>query len=102
MIRPHDPAVISITSRARLAAAMRRVDRDFFKRVTEAVSGAGAIMIAGPASAKTEFAAHIAAHAPDLSARVSTVEAANHPSDGELMALACKFFQTNDRMKTPA
>ena len=57
-------------------------------------------MIVGPASAKTELAAHLAAYAPDLSSRVSIVEAVDHPSDGELVALARKFFRANDRMNT--
>lgn len=102
VIWPHDRAVHLHHKANTIGSGHAPVDRDFLKRVTEAVSGAGAMMIVGPASAKTELAAHIAVHAPDLSAKVSTVEAADHPSDGELMALARKFFQANDRMKTPA
>jgi stalled ribosome rescue protein Dom34 len=102
VIRPHDPTVHLHHKANTIGSGHAPVDKDFLRRVTESVSEAGAIMIVGPASAKTELAAHIAAHAPDLSARVSTVEAADHPSDGELMALARKFFRANDRMKTPA
>jgi hypothetical protein len=48
------------------------------------------------------LAAHLAAHAPDLSARVAAVEAADHPSEGELVALARRFFHASDRMHPPA
>ena len=40
------------------------VDATFLKHVAEALSGAGAILIAGPASAKTELAAYIEREQP--------------------------------------
>jgi stalled ribosome rescue protein Dom34 len=102
VIRPHDPTVHLHHKANAVGSGHAPVDKDFFRRVTESVSQAGAIMIVGPANAKAELAAFIAAHAPHLSARVSIVEAVDHPSDGELVALARKFFAANDRMKTPA
>lgn len=101
VIRPHDPSVHLHQKANTIGSGHAPVDKDFLNRVTEALAGAEAIMIVGPASAKTELAAHIAAHAPHLSARVSAVEAVDHPSDGELMALARKSFRASDRMKTP-
>jgi len=102
VIRPHDPTVHLHHKANTIGSGHAPVDKDFLKRITKSVSGAGAIMIVGPASAKTELAAYIAAHEPHLTARVSTVGAADHPSDGELVAMARKFFQANDRMKSPA
>lgn len=102
VIRPHDPAVHLHHKANTIGSGHAPVDKDFLRRVAESVSGAGAILIVGPANAKTELAAYVSAHAPDLSKRVSAVEAADHPSDGELVALARKFFLANDRMKTPA
>lgn len=101
VIKPHDPTVHLHHKANAVGSGHAPVDKDFLRRVTESVSEAGAIMIVGPASAKTELAAYIAAHAPRLSAQISTVEAADHPSDGELVAMARKFFRANDRMKTP-
>jgi hypothetical protein len=102
VIRPHDPTVHLHHKANAVGSGRAPVDKDFLRRVTESVARAGVIMIVGPASAKTELAAYIAAHAPHLSARVSTVEAADHPSDGELVALARKHFRASDQMKTPA
>ena len=100
VIRPHDPTVHLHHKANTVGSGHAPVDKDFFRRVTESVSKAGAIMIVGPASAKTELAAYITAHTPHLLARVSAVEAADHPSDGELVALARKFFRAADRMTT--
>lgn len=102
VIRPHNPTVHLHHKANVVGSGHAPIDKDFFRRVTESVSGAGAIMIVGPASAKTELAAYIAAHAPHLSGRVSAVEAADHPSDGELVAMARKMFQATDKMKSPA
>lgn len=102
IIRPHDPTIHLHHKANTIGSGHAPVDKDFLRRVAESVSKAGAIMIVGPASAKTELAAYIAAHAPHLSAGLSTVEAADHPSDGALIALARKHFRASDRMKTSA
>ena len=101
VIRPRDPTVHLHHKANTVGSGHAPVDKDFLRRVTASVSEAGAIMIVGPAGAKTELAAYIGAHAPRLSARISTVEAADHPTDGELVALARKHFRASDRMKTP-
>jgi stalled ribosome rescue protein Dom34 len=74
------------------------VDKEFLKRVMEAVAAAGAILITGPANAKTELAAYIRHSQPKLGERISGVEALDHPSDGALLALARKFFKGDDLM----
>ena len=74
------------------------VDREFFKRVIGALTHSGAILITGPANAKFELKNFIAESRPDLEKRISGVEALDHPSDGEMVALARKFFRADDRM----
>jgi hypothetical protein len=68
-------------------------DTAFFAEVTKALADAGEILIIGPASAKTELASHIRAHAPDLAKRIAAVEAADHPSDNEIVAHAKGHFK---------
>jgi hypothetical protein len=102
VIRPHDPTVHLHHKANTIGSGHAPVDKDFLGRVTAAMAGAGTILIVGPAGARTELAAHLAAHAPDLSARVAAVEAADHPSEGELVALARRFFHASDRMQSPA
>jgi stalled ribosome rescue protein Dom34 len=74
------------------------VDKEFLKRVAAALSHAGAILITGPASAKTELAEYIRQTQPHLAQRISAVQSLDHPSDGELIALARSFFKADDRM----
>jgi stalled ribosome rescue protein Dom34 len=65
----------------------------FFAEVAKALADAGEILIIGPASAKTELASHIRAHAPDLAKRIAAVEPADHPSDNEIVAYAKRHFK---------
>jgi len=74
------------------------VDNEFLKRVAEALVDAGAILITGPANAKTELAAYIKRVQPKLAERISGVETLDHPGDGALLALARSFFRADDRM----
>ena len=75
------------------------VDKDFFERVVGALTHTGAILITGPANAKTELQRYMTEHRPDLVKRISAVEPLDHPSDGALVALARKFFRADDRMR---
>jgi len=74
------------------------VDHDFLEQVAQALQHAGAILITGPAGAKHELATHLKAKHPAIAARVSGVETVDHPSEGQLLALARKFFHGDDRM----
>jgi stalled ribosome rescue protein Dom34 len=74
------------------------VDKEYLNHVTKALAHAGAILITGPANAKTELAAYIKHSEPGLAARISGVETLDHPTDGALVALGRKFFRADDRM----
>ncbi|MEO8019782.1 MAG: translational machinery protein [Pseudomonadota bacterium] len=76
------------------------VDKKYLKRVSEALAHAGAILITGPSSAKTELASFIKEHDANLAGRISGVETLDHPTDGALLALGRKFFHADDRMRT--
>ena len=78
------------------------VDNEFLKRVAQSIAQAGAILITGPANAKTELAAYIKRAEPNLAERVSGVRTLDHPSDGALLALARSFFKADDRMHPQA
>jgi stalled ribosome rescue protein Dom34 len=73
-------------------------DQAFFHSVIEAIGNAGAVLIGGPANAKHELFKHIQRHAPQLLARIAAVETLDHPTDGELLAHARKYFRAADRM----
>ena len=75
-------------------------DREYFNKVAASLAGTTEILIVGPALAGKEFAGYLEKHARDLAGKVVAVEAADHPSDGELLKLARKFFVGADRMRT--
>jgi stalled ribosome rescue protein Dom34 len=75
-------------------------DREYFDRVAASLAGAAEILIVGPAQAGHEFAKYLDKHARDLAGKVMAVEAADHPSDGELLKLARRYFTGADRMRT--
>lgn len=70
-------------------------DHDFFQHVAEAISSAGTVLITGPANAKTELIKHIEQHVPKLSVKIAGIETVDHPSDGELVAHARKYFKAD-------
>jgi stalled ribosome rescue protein Dom34 len=74
------------------------IDKEFFDRVIAALTHTGAILITGPANAKTELKNYMLQRRPDLAKRISAVESLDHPTDGALVALARKFFKADDRM----
>ena len=61
------------------------VDKEFFARVVGALTHTGAILITGPANAKTELQRYMTEHRPDLAKRISAVEPLDHPSDGAMV-----------------
>ncbi len=50
------------------------VDKEYLKRVTSALADAGAILISGPAGAKTELVSYMKSHDPKIAERISAVE----------------------------
>lgn len=75
------------------------LDNGFLHAVAEAIADAGAVLVTGPANAKTELVKHIQHHDPKLMKLIVGVETVDHPSDPQLVAYARKFFKAADRMQ---
>ena len=75
-------------------------DTDFLQRATDALAGAGAILVIGPANEKLALINHIDRRAPALKPKIKGVETVGHPTDGEILALARRFFK-DDLMEPP-
>ena len=74
-------------------------DRAFLEQVISAVKDAQEILITGPGSEKAVLYKHMVKHHPQLADRVASVESSDHPTDGQLLAYARKFFVASDRMR---
>jgi stalled ribosome rescue protein Dom34 len=74
------------------------VDKDYLHHVAAEIASAGALLIVGPGSAKTELRTFVQQHDPRLAMKISSVESSDHPTDGQLLAHGRKFFVADDRM----
>jgi len=74
-------------------------DQKFLQEVAAALAPAGAVLITGPGSAKTELMSYVQSAHPDLARRVSGVDTVDHPTDRQLAALARSFFERDARLQ---
>lgn len=73
--------------------------RHYFDDVAAGLKGAQEILIVGPGSEKAELLKHLHKHHAELADKVFSVETVDHPSDGQLLAYARKYFLRADRMR---
>ncbi len=73
-------------------------DAHFFDAIVAATGDALEVLVTGPGQAKVAFRHHLDARHRGFASRVLGVESLDHPSDGELLAFARKYFVKADRM----
>ena len=73
-------------------------DHNFLQAVAQSIADAGAVLVTGPANAKTELVKHISQNDPRLMKIIVGIETVDHPSDGQLVAHARRYFKAEDRM----
>lgn len=78
------------------------IDHQYFDAVASALGDAAEILIVGPGSAKAEFHRDLQARHAAVCKRVVAVESVDHPSDGELLAFARKYFKRVDALRGDA
>src|ERR1700682_882402 len=74
-------------------------EQDYLHAIAESVADAVAVLITGPANAKTELVEYIHLHDPRLTKVIAGVETVDHPSDAQLVAYARKYLMATDRMQ---
>ncbi len=74
--------------------------KSYFAAVAAQLQLSHDILIVGHGTARTDFAHFIRDHVPALAPRIMGVEAVDHPTKAEIVALARKFFETKD-LTTP-
>jgi hypothetical protein len=70
----------------------------FYHDVVRALEGATEILILGPATAKLELVRHVHKHDRALEAKIVGIETVDHPTDGQVVAYARRYFHGSDRM----
>jgi hypothetical protein len=76
-------------------------DKGYYHGIVAALTGAQEVLVVGPAQAKLQLIKHIHAHDPAMSSKIVGVETIDHPSDGQLVAYARKYFVAKDQMLSP-
>ena len=71
----------------------------YFDGIIAALAGATEWLVTGPGALKNEFAGYVEKNAPRLKSQLVGVEPMDHPTDGELLEHARRFFKTSDKMK---
>jgi hypothetical protein len=71
----------------------------FDAAIADALAGSEAILIVGPSTAKLELTRHLHKRAPAIEAKVVGVETVDHPTDGQIVAYARKYFAASDKLR---
>lgn len=74
-------------------------EKRFFHELAQALASAGEILVVGPGAAKLHFVKYVHKHAHDLEPKLVGVETVDHPSDGQIVAYAKKYFLAADRLR---
>jgi stalled ribosome rescue protein Dom34 len=76
-------------------------NQTYYHSVGKTLDGINAVLVTGPANAKTELMKHLARHDPPLLKKVSAIQTVDHPTDGQLLDLARHHFGLIDRGLVP-
>ncbi len=75
-----------------------RTEHEFFGHVCDALAGIARVLIAGPHTSQSDFRHYVEKHRPHLVPQIAGWETVDHPSEGQLVALARRFFVEHERM----
>ncbi|MBI1362266.1 MAG: translational machinery protein [Alphaproteobacteria bacterium] len=100
-IHPHDPTRHIHHKANSIGSGHAKENQAYFHDVAQSVADASAVLIMGPANAKIELVKHIHHHDPKLMDRIVGIETVNHPTDGELVDHARRYFRASDRLPHP-
>ena len=92
-LHPHLPTRHLHHKAGAIGSGHAAADKDFLAEIASALADAGEILILGPAGAKTELAKFLRDKHPAIGARIAAVEAADHPTDPQIVAYARQHFR---------
>ena len=75
-----------------------RMQHEFFGAVCDALVRFEQVVVTGSGQAQSDFRHYVTTHRSALLSVLVGWETVNHPTDGELVALAATFFHGHDRM----
>ncbi|MDQ9170754.1 translational machinery protein [Oxalobacteraceae bacterium R-40] len=72
--------------------------RHYFDDIAAALKDVPEILVVGPGQEKLLFTKYLKQHHPLVSQNILGIETVDHPTDGQLLAYARKFFRKADLM----
>lgn len=78
-----------------------RTEHEFFGEVCDALKDVKEVLVTGAHKAQADFRHYVEKHRAHIVPRIVGWETVDHPSPGQLAALARKFFVKHDRMAGP-
>ena len=78
-----------------------RTEHEFFGEVCDALTDIKEVLVTGAHKAQADFKHYVEKHRAHVTPRIVGWETVDHPSPGQLTALARKFFVAHDRMTGP-
>ncbi|HEX2666867.1 MAG TPA: hypothetical protein VHP13_00680 [Gammaproteobacteria bacterium] len=79
-----------------------RTEHEFFSEVCDALKGVAEVLVAGPHGAQADFRHYVEKHRPALAKQIKAWETVDHPSEGQLLALAKKHLLKVDKLSGTA
>lgn len=75
-----------------------RSEHEFFGEVCDALAGIKEVLVTGSHTAQADFRHYVDKHRPALVPVICGWETVDRPTEGQLVALARKYFVKHDRM----
>ena len=82
-----------------IGAGHLHLDHAYFDDIAKALDGAPEWLLTGPGGAKNEMSSYLHTLKHGLGENLLGVETVDHPSDGQLVDHARRFFKVADRMR---
>lgn len=73
-------------------------DQNFYHEIVQSFGPTKEVLIVGPGSAKLELIKHVHQHDATIAKKIIGIETVDHPTDGQLLAFAKKYFQKADNL----
>ena len=75
-----------------------RTEHEFFGEVCDALAGIAEVLVTGTHTAQADFRHYVEKHRGAVAKQIVGWETVDHPTEGQLLALARQFFAKYDRM----
>lgn len=75
-----------------------RTEHEFYAEVCDALEGIAEVLVTGPRTGLADFRHYVEKHRPHTGERIVGYEVVNQPTEGELVAMARRYFLKYDRM----